>query len=164
MEIKFFVRILLIILGFYALGFQLVNFVFGTMASKYPSDYMLIFCNRVESILHLFSILICIWFIVHQVMIIQKKNLYVIHRKVISKLNKKNVKKSRLKNFIRIPLIVFGIGALSFQLYHLVFTTLIKISAFGIKDSFIGELIPHILSIAICICFILHRWQSLELK
>ena len=122
METKTLFRILLIILGFYALGFQFVNFIFGTTVCKCSNDYILFFCYKIESIFHLFSILIYIWFI------------------------------------------VFGIGALGFQLYHLVFTTMIKISTFGIKDCFMGEFVPHILSIVICIWFILHKWQSLELK
>ena len=164
METKTLFRILLIILGFYALGFQCVNFIFGTTVCKCSNDYILFFCYKIESIFHLFSILIYIWFIVYQIIMIQKRNLDSIHRRTTSKLNKYFIPKNRLKNFVRILLIVFGIGALGFQLYHLVFTTMIKISTFGIKDCFMGEFVPHILSIVICIWFILHKWQSLELK
>lgn len=164
METKTLFRILLIILGFYVLGFQFVNFIFGTTVCKCSNDYILFFCNRIESIFHLFSILIYIWFIVYQIIMIQKRSLDSIHRRTISKLNKYFIPKNRLKNFVRILLIVFGIGALGFQLYHFVFTTMIKISTFGIKDCFIGEFVPHILSIVICIWFIIHKWQSLELK
>ena len=39
METKTLFRILLIILGFYALGFQFVNFIFGTTVCKCSNDY-----------------------------------------------------------------------------------------------------------------------------
>ena len=40
METKTLFRILLIILGFYALGFQFVNFIFGTTVCKCSNDYI----------------------------------------------------------------------------------------------------------------------------
>ena len=50
METKTLFRILLIILGFYALGFQFVNFIFGTTVCKCSNDYILFFCYKIESI------------------------------------------------------------------------------------------------------------------
>ena len=101
METKTLFRILLIILGFYALGFQFVNFIFGTTVCKCSNDYILFFCYKIESIFHLFSILIYIWFIVYQIIMIQKRNLDSIHRRTTSKLNKYFIPKNRLKNFVR---------------------------------------------------------------
>ena len=83
METKTLFRILLIILGFYALGFQFVNFIFGTTVCKCSNDYILFFCYKIESIFHLFSILIYIWFIVYQIIMIQKRNLDSIHRRTL---------------------------------------------------------------------------------
>ena len=53
METKTLFRILLIILGFYALGFQFVNFIFGTTVCKCSNDYILFFCYKIESIFYL---------------------------------------------------------------------------------------------------------------
>jgi len=68
--IKSFLRILLILLALNSLGFQLFNFVLGTMVrssldKKSDSIYYVS-----EFIPHLFTIIICVWFIVHQIKLI----------------------------------------------------------------------------------------------
>lgn len=157
METKALLRILLIILGFYVLGFQFLNFVFGTMASKAPNDDVSFFFGNIAFVFHVFSIVICIWFIVHQVIIVQRRTC-VLSVEKRNKPSKNIIKNSGVETVFRILLVVLGFGALGFQFYHLIFSTMVKISHFGINNCLIGELIPHVLSIVVCIWFIVYKW------
>ena len=72
-KIKSFLRIVLILLGLGSFGFQLVNLVFGTMV-KSSSDRMNEWSYYLfEFIPHLFTILICIWFVIYQMKLLSNK-------------------------------------------------------------------------------------------
>jgi hypothetical protein len=73
--IVFFLRILLILMGLNTLGFQVFALVFGTMIkSSIPSNQGFNEWNYYiwEFIPHIFTIFICIWFIVFQIRSIRK--------------------------------------------------------------------------------------------
>ncbi len=140
------------------------------MASRYPENDILILCDDIIIVLHVFSIIICIWFIVFQARMIARRNCTSSVDKGESGLNENSVKaSSRIQFLVKILLVIFkivlvilGFGALGFQLYHFVFSTMVKIKAFGLENCFMGELVPHVMSIVICIWFIVYKWKSLK--
>jgi len=70
--VKSFLRILLILLGLSSLWFQLVNLFFGTMVKSSLNKQSELTYYMSEFIPHIFTIIICIWFIVHQIKLIRK--------------------------------------------------------------------------------------------
>jgi len=67
-------RIILILLGLSSLGFQLVNLIFGTMVKSSSNKQSEFSYYMSEVIPHLFTIIICIWFIMYQIKLIRKNN------------------------------------------------------------------------------------------
>ena len=62
--IKVIFKLLLIILGFFSLGFQLVYFVFSSL-NRRSNDVRSRFFT--DTIPHFFTLIICGWFIVYQI-------------------------------------------------------------------------------------------------
>ena len=61
------IKVVLTILGFMALLFQIVNFIFGTLV-KSSADRQSEFSFYINDFIpHSFSIFICIWYIIFQV-------------------------------------------------------------------------------------------------
>ncbi len=66
-------RVIIILLGLCALVFQLVNFVFGTLVKSSLSRHHYLDYYMGEFIPHMFTIIICIWFIIYQINLIRKR-------------------------------------------------------------------------------------------
>ena len=68
--VKIIIHLILIILGLNAVVFQFFNFIFGTANKSIYSEPK----NCFEDVIpHLFTIIICIWFIVYQIKLLTNK-------------------------------------------------------------------------------------------
>lgn len=65
-------RVIMILLGLSALVFQLVNLVFGTLSKSSLNKSSELQYYMEEFIPHMFTIIICIWFIIYQINYIRK--------------------------------------------------------------------------------------------
>ncbi len=70
--IKVSYRIIAILLGICSTGFQIENFVFGTMVKSSLNKQSEWSYYTNEFIPHLFTIVICVWFIIYQIKSIMK--------------------------------------------------------------------------------------------
>jgi hypothetical protein len=69
--------------------------------------------------------------------------------------------------FLRILLILMGLNTLGFQLFALVFGTMVKSSipsnqSFNEWSYYMWELIPHVFTIFICVGFIVFQIRSIR--
>ncbi len=72
-KLKFPLRMVLIVLGLSALGFQLVNFIFGTLVKRSLDRQSELEYYIGQIVPHLATIMICIWFVVHLIKLINNK-------------------------------------------------------------------------------------------
>jgi hypothetical protein len=72
--IKATYRFILILLGLCSTGFQLENLVFGTMVKSSLNKQSEWSYYAYEFIPHLFTIVICFWFIMHQIKLLMREN------------------------------------------------------------------------------------------
>lgn len=65
--IKVLYRVIVILLSLSSIGFQLTNLVFGTMVKSSLNKQSELSYYTTELIPHLFTIVICFWFIIYQI-------------------------------------------------------------------------------------------------
>lgn|GEM_PF-2515369 len=118
----------------WAIGYQTVNFIFSIS----------------HSVFHLATIFICLWFLMKQFG-------FLLNIPGADEGKKKQPDSSRVilfRKLFLVFLVIIGIGALVYQLYHLKNHVFHNV---GFDKVDLTELIPHSFTIIICIIFIIEK-------